>query len=68
MRDALDCIERSANLSKDDDNNNNCINNINNGNNGNGGVGGSRREEISTSQGNHPQNLLRLSVEAVAVR
>ena len=65
MRDAFNCLERSATISKDD---NNSIKNSNNGKNGNGDFGGRRREEISTSQGDHPQNILRLSVEAAADR
>ena len=39
----LNHLERSAALSKDDDNENNGINNSNNGKNGNGEVGGKRR-------------------------
>ena len=36
--------------------------------NDDGNVGGRRREDISTSRGDHSHNLLRLSVEAVAFR
>ena len=71
VREALDRLERIATLSEDDDNNNNDINGINirnNGKNGDGGVGGERREEISTSQGDHTHNLLRLFLEAASVR
>ena len=67
LREALDSLKRSASLSKDDDNDDNGINNSNNGKNGDGDVGGRRREDISTSWGDHPHNLLRLSVEAAAI-
>ena len=69
MREALNRLNRSAALSKydDKDNDDNSINNSNNGKNGDGDVGGRTREEIGTSRSNHPQNLLRLSVEAAAV-
>ena len=42
VREALDCLKRSAALYEDDYNNNNDINNSNNGKNGNGYVGGRR--------------------------
>ena len=69
MREALNRLNRSAALSKydDKDNDDNSINNSNNGKNSDSNFGGGRRKEISTSQGDHPQNLLRLSVEAAAV-
>ena len=35
--------------------------------NGDSNVGGRMREEISTIQGDHPQNQLRLSMEVAAV-
>ena len=64
MREALDRLERSAVLSEDDNNNHNGINNSNINKNCDGDVGGRRRREISTSWSDHPQNLLRLSVES----
>ena len=67
-REALDRLERSNALSKDDNNNGNGTNNINNSKNGDGNVGRRRREEINTSKVNHPQNLLRMYVEAGAVQ
>ena len=68
MREALDRLERIAAISEDDNKDDNGINNSNNGKNGDVNIGGRRREDISTSQGNHPQNLLSLSVEAEVVR
>ena len=68
MREALNSLERSSALSKDEENDNNSINNSNNGKNGEGNVGGKRREEISTSWDDHPHNLLRLSVETAAIQ
>ena len=67
VREALHHLKRSATLSKDDENDNNGINNSKNGKNSDGNVGGRRREDISTSWGDHPHNLLRLSVEAAAI-
>ena len=67
MREAHDRLERSAEFSKGEDDNDNGINSSNNGKNGDSDFGWRRREEISTSRGNHPHNLLRLSVEAAAV-
>ena len=67
VREAFNHHERNSNHSEDEDNNNNGINNSNNGNNGDRNVGGRRREEISTIQGDHPQNQLRLSMEVAAV-
>ena len=57
VREALNRLERSADLSKDDNNDNNGINNRKNGKNGDSNVGGRRREETSTSRGNHPLNI-----------
>ena len=68
MREALDRLKRSDAPSEDDDNNDNGINNSNNRKNGDGNVWGRRREEISISRGDYPQNLLRLSVEESAVQ
>ena len=68
VREALDCLERSATLSEGYGNNDNGINNINNGKNCDRDIGGKRTDEISTSWGNYPQNLQRMSVEAAAVR
>ena len=65
VREAIDCLKRSAALSKDD---NNGIKNRNYGKDGDGNVGGRRREEISTSQGNNTHNLLKLSAETASVR
>ena len=68
VREALDRLKRSAALYEYDNNNDNGINNSKNGKNGNDNVGGRRREDICTIRGNHPHNLLRLFVEAAAVR
>ena len=70
VREALECLKRSAALYEDDynNNNNNEINNSNNGKNGNGYVGGRRREEIKTIWVYHLHYLLRLSVEATGCR
>ena len=64
VREALNCLERSASLSEDDENDDNGINNSNSSKNSDGDVGKSRREDISTRRGDTSQNLLRLSVEA----
>ena len=53
VRDDLDHIERSAAISKYDNNEENVINNSNNKISGNVNVGGKRREEISTIRGDH---------------
>ena len=68
VREFLDCLEMSATLSEYNNNDNNRINSSNNRNNGDINIGGRMREEISTSRGDYPHNLLRLSVEAAAVR
>ena len=58
----------SAALSKVDKNKDNSVNNSNNNKNGNSNVGGRKREEIVSIRGDYPNNILRLSVEAAAVR